>query len=477
MRTDRVAGSLSVVARRDRMEQTIDKKKLYKTLAVVVLPIALQQLISSSLSLVDNLMIGSLGEEELAAVGLATQFYFIHWMMLFGFSSGCNTFLSQFFGTGDWKSFRKVVGFVITVAVCVGVVFFLAAFLAPEAIMGIFTDDPNTIALGVQYVKTGAPCFLCIAINVPFTAALRVSEQASIPLRNSTIAFLGNTFLNYVFIFGKFGCPAMGVKGAALATVFCRVIEVTLTLFAVFVRKNVIAAPLREFFGWNRQFVIRVVRNCIPTTINESMWAAATAAYNAAYGHMSVTAFAAVQAGSTVLNLFTMAIYSLGDGMMILVGQELGRRCFDRAYHMAKEIIKVGLVVGSAAGLLLLVLSGPIAGMFNFTQEGLDTLRKILIIYGFAMVLKLYNGIHITGTLRAGGDTKFAMLSELGTMWLIGVPLVYLGALYLNLPVYWVVLMSITEEAVKGVILTWRFFSKKWVNNVIRGIETMDEVM
>ena len=456
------------------MEQiTIDKKKLYQTLAVVVLPIALQQLISSSLSLVDNLMIGSMGEAELAAVGLATQFYFIHWMMLFGFSSGCNTFLSQFFGTGDWKSFRKVVGFVIAVAVCVGTVFFLAAMFIPETIMGIFTDDPQTIALGAVYVRTGAPCFLCIAVNVPFTAALRVSEQASIPLRNSSIAFFGNTFLNYVFIFGKFGCPAMGVKGAALATVFCRVIEVSLTLFAVFVRKNVIAAPLKEFFGWKREFVARVVRNCIPTTINESMWAAATAAYNAAYGHMSVTAFAAVQAGNTVLNLFTMAIFSLGDGMMILVGQDLGRQNFDRAFRVAREIVKVGLVVGSTAGLLLLVLSRPIAGLFNFTPEGIETLRNILVIYGFAMVLKLYNGIHVTGTLRSGGDTKFAMISELSTMWLIGVPLVYLGALYLKLPVHWVVLLSISEEVVKACILTWRFFSKKWVNNVIHGIEIM----
>lgn len=456
------------------MEQiTIDKKKLYQSLAVVVLPIALQQLISSSLSLVDNLMIGSMGEAELAAVGLATQFYFIHWMMLFGFSSGCNTFLSQFFGTGDWKSFRKVVGFVITVAVCAGTVFFLAAMFIPETIMGIFTDDPQTIALGAVYVRTGAPCFLCIAVNVPFTAALRVSEQASIPLRNSSIAFFGNTFLNYVFIFGKFGCPAMGVKGAALATVFCRVIEVSLTLFAVFVRKNVIAAPLKEFFGWKREFVARVVRNCIPTTINESMWAAATAAYNAAYGHMSVTAFAAVQAGNTVLNLFSMAIFSLGDGMMILVGQDLGRRNFDRAFRVAREIVKVGLVVGSSAGLLLLVLSRPIAGLFNFTPEGIETLRNILIIYGFAMVLKLYNGIHVTGTLRSGGDTKFAMISELSTMWLIGVPLVYLGALYLKLPVHWVVLLSISEEVVKACILTWRFFSKKWVNNVIHGIEIM----
>ncbi len=223
------------------------RKAFYKMLAMVVLPISLQQLISSSLSLVDNLMIGSLGEAELAAVGLATQFYFIHWMMLFGFSSGCATFMSQFFGTRDWKNFRKVVGFVITVAFCAGVVFFLAATFVPEKIMGIFTDDAETIQLGVQYVKTGAFCFLCIAINVPFTTALRVTEQASLPLRISSIAFLGNTFLNYVLIFGNFGAPRMGVAGAAVATVCCRIIEVSLTLYVVFGRRNVIAAPLREF--------------------------------------------------------------------------------------------------------------------------------------------------------------------------------------------------------------------------------------
>ena len=459
------------------MGDRIDKKQLYKTLAVVVLPISLQQLISSSLSLVDNLMIGSMGEAELAAVGLASQFYFIHWMMLFGFSSGCNTFLSQFYGTGDWKNFRKVVGFVITVALCFGTLFFLMALFFPTQIMSIFTDDPLTISLGAQYIRTGAPCFLCIAVNVPFTAALRVSEQATIPLRNSTIAFFGNTFLNYVFIFGKFGCPALGVKGAALATVFCRIIEVTLTMIAVFVQKNKVAAPLREFFGWNRHFILRVVKNCIPTTINETMWAAATAAYNAAYGHLPVTAFAAVQAANTVLNMFTMAIYSLGDGMMILVGQELGRRKFERAYELAKEIIKVSLGVACVAGGLLFVLSGPISGLFNFTEEGLDLLQKILIVYSFTLILKLYDGIHITGTLRAGGDTRFAMFCELGTMWLVGVPLVFLGALFLGLPVHWVVLLSSMEEVVKGIILTWRFLSKKWVNNVIRGIETVEEIL
>ena len=162
--------------------------------------------------------------------------------------------------------------------------------------------------------------------------------------------------------------------------------------------------------------------------------------------------------------------------MMILVGQDLGRRKFERAYHLAKEIIKVSLVVAAVAGALLFVTAGPISNMFNFTEEGHLILRKILMIYSFTLILKLYDGIHITGTLRAGGDTRFAMFSELGTMWLVGVPLVFLGALYLGWPVHWVVLLSAMEEVVKALILTWRFLSKKWVNNVIRGIEAVEDL-
>ena len=154
------------------MMQKTDNRNFYRTLAMVVLPIALQNLITSSLSLIDNLMVGSLGEAELAAVGLATQIYFIQWMMLFGFCSGCATFVSQFWGTKDVTSIRKVIGFALTVCVSFSLLFFVAAFFFPERILSIFTDIPGAIEMGTGYVRMGAPIFLCTSITVPFTTAL-----------------------------------------------------------------------------------------------------------------------------------------------------------------------------------------------------------------------------------------------------------------------------------------------------------------
>lgn len=449
----------------------IDSKQLYKTLAVVALPIALQNLIASSLSLIDNLMVGSLGEAELAAVGLSTQIFFIQWMMLFGFCSGSATFIAQFWGTKDLAHIRKVIGFALTVCVSFSVLFFMAAFFFPGRVLSVFTDIPGAIEMGKGYVRTGALVFLCTSITVPFTTALRATQQTTKPLMISSTAFITNTVLNYILIFGKFGAPQMGIVGAALATVIARILETSLTLFVVFGRNNILKANLREFFGWNKDFVKRIVSNALPTTINETMWGMGTAAYNAAYGRIGITAFAAVQASTTIQNMFTMAFFSLGDAMLILVGQQLGKKEMDYAYALSKRLYRIGVMVGVAGGLVLIAAAPGIVSLFDFTPEGRLYAVRLLTIYGCFMGLRLFGGLSITGTLRAGGDTKFAMFAEVGLMWLLGVPLVFLGALVWKLPVYLVALLAQAEEVVKVIVLLRRFLSKKWLKNVIHDME------
>ncbi|WP_084146036.1 MATE family efflux transporter [Anaerovorax odorimutans] len=452
------------------MKQTIviENKSLYRTLASVALPIAFQSLIASSLSLIDNLMVGSLGEIELAAVGLSVQIYFIHWMVMFGFTSGSSTFMSQFWGNQDLFNIRKVTGFAITVCFTVSfIIFFVPAVFFPETILRIFTDIDEPIKLGVEYIRTAAICFLAISITVPFTAALRATQQTSIPLKISILVFTTNTVLNYIFIFGKFGAPELGVKGAALATAISRCLELLIMILVVFVGKNKIAGKLNEFFGWSKILMFKIVSNAVPTTLNETMWGIGMATYNAAYGRVGITEFAAIQASSTINNLFVMAIFSLGDAILILVGQRLGRGELEYAVALSKKLLKISVVIGVIAGIALILSSKFIIQLFKFTKEGQQFTFLILLIYGLFMALKLFNGIMITGTLRSGGDTKYAMLAETGCVWLIGVPLVFFGALYLKLPIYFVVLMSQTEEIAKFITLYRRFVSLKWVKNVI----------
>jgi Na+-driven multidrug efflux pump len=165
-----------------------------------------------------------------------------------------------------------------------------------------------------------------------------------------------------------------------------------------------------------------------------------------------------------------MAIFSLGDALLILVGQRIGMGQMDYAFALAKRLLRIGMCVGAVSGGLLILTSQFIIRLFSFTPEGQHYAILIICVYGIFMPIKIYNGLNIVGTLRCGGDTRFAMCVETGTVWLIGVPLVFLGALYLQLPVYVVVLMAQADEVVKSLICRWRFRSKKWINNLVHDI-------
>lgn len=445
----------------------LNNKNLFRTLGTVALPIAFQSLIGSSLSLIDNLMVGRLGETELNAVGVAIQIFFIHWMLLYGFTSGSATFMAQFFGAGEIANIRKTIGFALTVTIGASLLFFIVGVFFPGYVMRVFTNFPKVIALGEDYIRMGAGTFLFVAITVPFTSALRATQQTKTPLYASVTAFLLNTLLNYIFIFGALGAPRLGVVGAALATLIARFVEMVIILFVVFGKKNMIAGKIREFFSYQKAFAVRIVKNAIPTAMNETLWGLGVALYIAAFARIGVTEGAAVQACNTINNLFMMAAYSVGDAALILVGQKLGQGKVDYAYELAKKLLKIGTVIGIFSGIAVILLGRPLLKLFDFTARGEHLAVLILIVYGSIMWLELYNAVNITGVLRCGGDTKYAMLSEVLAVWCIGVPVAFLTSLVLEWPIYFAVLAVKSEEIVKAVALTKRFLSKKWAKNVI----------
>ena len=451
--------------------ETIRNRELFSMMGKVALPIALQSLIGSSLSFIDNLMVGSLGELELNAVGVSVQVFFIYWMLLFGFTGGMGTFISQFYGVMDFKNIRKTTGFALSAAAGVSLLFFVAGFFFPEYILRIFTKYPEVIEAGVGYVRICSFTFLFLAVTQPFTVALRATQQSALPLAASVIAFATNTFLNWVFIFGKLGAPALGVEGAALATAIARLLEMLIILFEVFVLKNRIAGHFREFFSYSKELAARIIRNALPTTANETLWGIGTSMYVAAFARIGISEGAAVQACNTINNVFALAAFSIGDAVLILVGQKLGEGKTELAYNMSRKMIRMGLIVGAVFGAGVIIAGEPLLSLFSFSEQGAAYAFRILIVYGATMWLTLYNAIHVTGTLRCGGDTKFAMITETGTVWLIGVPLAFITSLYLHMPIYLAVLAVKIEEVVKAVFLTKRYYSRKWLKTVIKGID------
>ena len=446
----------------------IDKKQLNRKLRMLAVPIAIQGVVSATLSLVDNLMVGFLGETELAAVGVASQIFIIFHLVNFGMMGGFATFASQYYGVNDRSSIRKVIGLGVTIMFGVGILFYAVMMLKTETVLGFYTKDHAVLELAVRYTKINAASFILLGISGPLEMAFRATQQTKVPLVVSTVTFTTNTILNYILIFGKFGAPKMGVAGAALATLIARVLEISINLFCATRKWNYFYGPIKSFFGWKRELVKRVIKNATPTTINELLWSLGQSMYVAAFNRIGTTEYAAFQAANIISNVFAFAGFSIGDAALIMIGEKLGEGDKEYTWEMSKHILKVGVIVGGIIGAVVMITAYPMTMLFNLTDVGRGYAFKILLLIGLTIPMGIYGGIHITGTLRGGGDTKFAMLAESGCVWLVAVPLAFLGATVWHLPIHWCFILIRIEELVKGVILTWRYMSKKWMNTVIK---------
>ncbi len=442
-------------------------KVFMKGMLAIAIPVAVQNLISSSLNMIDTLMISSLGQASIAAVGLANQVFFLYILLTFGINSGASIFIAQFWGKGDEVSIRKVLGISITLSAIAGSIFTLAAFLFPEWIMGIFIKEADVIRLGSDYLRIVSLSYTITAISFAYSIALRTTGRPIVPLKVSVIAFIVNTFLNYVFIFGKFGMPVMGIQGAALGTLIARIVEIILILYSIYATKGVLAASLKELIGFDKAFLLRYLVTVYPVILTEGFWALGQIMYAIAYARIGEKATAAIQLTNTVQNLFFVVVRGLGNACGVMVGSKVGAGEDDLAYEYAIRFIILSSVSGLALGIVL-ALSPDFLLMFfrNLEVSLYQTSKNLLIVMGLTFVIRVYNTIAIVGVLRAGGDTKIAMKIDLGTVWLIGVPLAFIGALYLKWPVEYVYLLVTMEEVVKAILGVPIIKSRRWIKNL-----------
>ena len=444
-----------------------NKKALNRKLVKIATPIAIQGIVSATLSMVDNIMVGFLGETELAAVGVGSQLFMVHYLVLFGILSGSATFMAQFYGTKDMANIRKVIGFDFTLLAVLGTVCFVLVNCFTNGILSVYTEDPAVKALAAQYVRINSLSFLLLAISSPLEMAFKATQQVRIPMLISNVIFFTNIAINYVLIFGKFGFPKMGVAGAAIGTISSRIIEVLMNSYFAFRANNEFCGKVRSYFGWDRELVNRIIKNATPTTINEFFWSFGQTMYVAAFSRISTTAYAAYQAANSIFNIFNFAAFSIGDATLILVGEKLGEGDMEYTWKLSKHLIKACLLAGVIIGTITVLLSEPLSGIFKLSEAGRMYTRYILIILGLTMAADLYNGLQIAGILRAGGDTRFAMISESICIWLIAVPLAFTASLVWHLPVHLALLVTRTEMFIRAAVLTKRYLSKKWMNTVI----------
>lgn len=435
-------------------------------LLTLALPIVVQNLLVSSLNMVDTLMIGVIGENEVAAVGAANQYFFLLQMAINGIASGCSVFISQYWGAGNRESIHKILGIGIISMAAACVLFTAVALALPSHILGIFSRDPAVRALGADYLVIVCLSYLPTGLSFLFSNAQRSVGNALLPMLVSLGAILTNTGLNYLLIFGKLGLPVLGVKGAAVATLIARLLECVVLVAVSLRRSSPLRGAARSYVGFNRGYVKRAYATILPILLNEGCWGLGFVLYTVAYGFIGTHALAAANITNTVQNLFMVLCISIASAALVMIGNQIGmgREHVARRYavHFSILAVALGVVLGAA----LFFCAPLIPRLFNITPEAAAASTAILRIYGVIFPVRMYNTLIIIGVLRGGGDAGYALGAEGITMWCIGVPLAFLGALAFRLPVEQVALLICAEEVAKCVFCALRIKSGRWLRSV-----------
>lgn len=434
----------------------------------IAIPITISNLVSSSLNLVDNVMIGQLDAVHVSATGLANQITFVLMLLLFGINSGTCIFVAQFWGKGEESKIKHVMGISYLFSGAVSLLFFVVSFFSSAPIMHFFTHDARAVELGSTYLKIIAPSFLLMGLSAPLSFATRSINQAKIGMYASSTSLILNTALNYVLIFGKFGAPALGIAGAALATLISRIVEAMMVIGYSKKYAQVLQIGCRDLLTVPREMFQNVLKKSAPVIVNEGVWSLGMSAMTLIYARISTTASAAVFIAETIRMVFTVISFGVGNASAVMIGNLLGDGKREEAIAYNKKFLQINTILGVLMGTAVYLLAPLIVNYFyrldaEVSEIAIWTIRVI----GMMLPFKFYNLVMIIGTFRAGGDTVFSMLLEAISVWGVGVPAVYITGLVIGIPIPYVVLAANLDEMFKFIVGTPRVISNKWAKTLV----------
>ena len=448
------------------MKDLLRDKDFFNTMIKLAAPIMLQNLIFSSLGMIDGVMIGQLGESAVAAVGVANQIFFLVNLLIFGIGSGTAIFAAQYWGVKDIPRIKSVLGLSILMATIGSSIFALISILFPVQVISIYSKDPLVIELGSEYLQLIAFSFMLYAISANYAFVLRSIENVRLPLFSSMIALSLNTFLNYGLVLGNFGLPALGVQGAGIATVISRLVETSLLLGIIYRRKLPLAANIKDLFNFKTLSLRKYFSTTLPVIATEVIWSFGITTYNIVYARIGTESIAAINIAATLDRIIFVVFIGLGSAAAIMIGNRIGAGEEDLAKNYAKNYIILGGLGAAIFGLIMFTLASPLLSFYEVSPTTIEYAVRLIGIMALSLPLRTMNLIVLIGVLRAGGDTRVALLIDAGSIWCIGVPLALLGAFVFRLPIYWVYPMVLAEELVKVILGLYRVFSGRWINQL-----------
>ncbi len=451
------------------MKERLDRKQFLLYALKLAFPIMIQNLISTLVNSADTIMLGYVSQTAMAASSLANQYTFVLFCFYYGLGIGTSVLCAQYFGKGDKQTVERIIGLAARVAILISLLFFVFSFFAPEAIMKIFTDSPQTIKEGAAYLKVLSFSFVFMGFSQVFVSALRSVGKIVFPSALYVVSLLVNVLMNAAFIFGLFGLPRLGVVGVALGTVSARAVEVILC-FVYSVAGKDIKFRLKNLFRRSGVLFKDFLKISAPSVVNDLMWGMAATTCTAILGHIGDDMVAANAVAVMVVNMGAIVCRGFSNATTIIVSQTLGENRMEDTKVYAKRILWLTVIV-SLLGCCVILAIRPFMVQFyrdKLTETAIYYLGIIMIMTTWRLVGEGINTCLICGCFRGGGDAKFGMVVDTVFMWGVSVPLMAIAAYVLKLPPVWVYFVMTLDEFEKLPVVFAHYFKFKWMKNITR---------
>ena len=444
----------------------------YRQVVALAAPIVLQNLITSTLSMADTFMVGMLGEAPMAAVTLANIPLFVVQLFIFGVQSGASVLISQYWGKQNMEAINRVLGVALWVVLLVSSAFAAVLLICPVQFLSLFGNQPDVVAMAAQYGSIAGISYVCNAFTMMYVAAYRSMEQPALGMYILAASMTVNTCLNWVFIFGNLGAPALGVRGAALATLIARCLEVIIVL-AHMARTKFFRVRPSLLLRPGSSMVRRFLRYGGLVVLNETMWGLGTSVFPTIMGHMegSTEILAAYTVAGNVEKMCTVFSFGLAATAAVIIGREIGAGRTKELKHVGMTMDTLAVLCGATlCGLLLcfvrFVAPQWVFPLFKLSPGASSVATMMITVMACVMPLRNFNTVNIVGVLRGGGDVRAATFIDVGNLWLVAIPYAVICGVLLHTSVFWVYLAFGVEQIGKFAIGVWRLRSGCWVRDL-----------
>lgn len=440
-------------------------KELKKEMLGIALPIMLQTLILSMINLADVFMIGRVGEVEIASVGLSNQILFLFMLFCIGINSAGAIFVAQYYGRNDKKKIKIILAIAISLSMALASIFTLLAYFIPDRLMRLYTEDVRVIDVAIPYLRIVAISYIFTGLTIVYSTLLRSMGNTKMAMHASIITLFVNITLNYLLIFGKFGFPKLGVAGAAIATTSARFFEI-ITIVTVSKKKQYdIFLEFNHFKKVTFDHIKEFFVTGLPVMGSHIIWSLGTTILFMIYGRVGTDAVTAMNISGSLERIAFITIVGLGSAVGVIVGQELGRGNFGKAYKLSKDMIRLNGFLAAIVGGVLFFSADFLVSFYNIPLDIKIASEKVIKTLAIALPIKALNFTNMVGILRSGGDTRQLFVIDMVCMWGVGIPMAFMGY-KLGMPIFIVFALALSEEVSKLFASMHRFISKKWLRTI-----------